>query len=246
MEVQLVTRADGAALPTGGIKGAPLVSVQDGDTYVYFTYNSAAGNYPDYTSGGGVYVYRVGDAEASLLFDATGEYANYCDSPVIADEQGNLYYINDSGHLIALKAAQRQPEPGPAPTPGPQPGQDPLAPGGKTPAAPSAQSPAATSTATPAKADAADGDGAANEGSADDDTAARAVAPLSARSGEAGDDAGEQTEGADADDAAAGLFSGALPVLPLVGLAVGACGLAGVIVWAVRSRRKGEEDGAGR
>ena len=210
-----------------------------------------------------MYVYRVGDAEASLLFDATGAYANYCDSPVIADEQGNLYYINDSGHLIALKAAQRQPEPdpepappvpepepvpepGPAPTPGPQPGQDPLAPGGKTPAAPSAQSPAATSTATPAKADAADGDGAANEGSADDDTAARAVAPLSARSGEAGDDAGEQTEGADADDAAAGLFSGALPVLPLVGLAVGACGLAGVIVWAVRSRRKGEEDGAGR
>ena len=262
-EVQLVTSADGAALPMGGIKGVPLVSAQDGGTYVYFTYNSAAGNYPDYASGGGVYVYRVGDAEASLLFDATGEYANYCDSPVIADGQGNLYYINDSGHLIALKAAQRQPEPdpepappvpepepvpepGPAPTPGPQPGQDPLAPGGKTPAAPSAQSPAATSTATPAKADAADGDGAANEGSADDDAAARAAAPLSARSGEAGDDAGEQTEGADADDAAAGLFSGALPVLPLVGLAVGACGLAGVIVWAVRSRRKGEEDGAGR
>ena len=104
-ETTLVSSADGSALPAGGIKGAPLVSAQaDRTYYVYFTVNygetTAQGNY---TSGGGVYRYKLGDTEASGVFSATG-HNNYCDSPIACDAQGNLYYINDSGALFKLNA----------------------------------------------------------------------------------------------------------------------------------------------
>lgn len=100
----LVSSADGAALPAGGIKGAPLVSVQGKDAYVYFTVNyGESPDFVNYTSGGGVYRYKVGDTEASGVFSATGHY-NFCDSPIACDAQGNLYYINDSGTLFKLNA----------------------------------------------------------------------------------------------------------------------------------------------
>ena len=100
----LVSSADGTALPAGGIKGAPLVSVQGKDAYVYFTVNyGESSDYVNYTSGGGVYRYKLGDAEASGVFSATG-HNNYCDSPIACDAKGNLYYINDSGALFKLNA----------------------------------------------------------------------------------------------------------------------------------------------
>lgn len=103
-ETTLVSSADGTALPIGGIKGAPLVSVQGEDAYVYFTVNyGESPDFVNYTSGGGVYRYKLGDAGASGVFSATG-HNNYCDSPIACDAQGNLYYINDSGTLFKLNA----------------------------------------------------------------------------------------------------------------------------------------------
>ncbi len=105
-DTTLVTTADGSQLPAGhgGIKGAPLVSIQGKDAYVYFTVNyGESPDFVNYTSGGGVYRYKLGDAEASGVFSATG-YNNYCDSPIACDAQGNLYYINDSGALFKLNA----------------------------------------------------------------------------------------------------------------------------------------------
>lgn len=100
----LISSADGSSLPAGGIKGAPLVSVQGDVAYVYFTVNyGESSDYVNYTSGGGVYRYKLGDAEASGAFSATG-HNNYCDSPIACDAQGNLYYINDSGALFKLNA----------------------------------------------------------------------------------------------------------------------------------------------
>ena len=102
----LVTTADGSQLPAGlgGIKGAPLVSAQGKDAYVYFTVNyGESPDFVNYTSGGGVYRYKLGDTEASGVFSATG-HNNYCDSPIACDAQGNLYYINDSGTLFKLNA----------------------------------------------------------------------------------------------------------------------------------------------
>ena len=103
----LVSSADGTALPAGGIKGAPLVSVQGEDAYVYFTVNyGESSDYVNYTSGGGVYRYKLGEAEASGVFSATG-HNNYCDSPIACDAKGNLYYINDSGALFKLNAGMK-------------------------------------------------------------------------------------------------------------------------------------------
>lgn len=105
-DTTLVTTADGSQLPAGhgGIKGAPLVSIQGKDAYVYFTVNyGESPDFVNYTSGGGVYRYKLGDAEASGVFSATG-HNNYCDSPIACDAQGNLYYINDSGALFKLNA----------------------------------------------------------------------------------------------------------------------------------------------
>lgn len=104
----MVTAADGKELPAGfnGIAATPLVSVQGGKTYVYFTVNSAdSKDYVNYSAGGGVYRYTLGDAEATQIYDAAGHY-QHCDSPVIADASGNLYYINDSGTLFKLGAVE--------------------------------------------------------------------------------------------------------------------------------------------
>lgn len=103
-KTQLITCADGSALPVGfgGVKGVPLVSEQADGTYVYFTVNAAdTADYVHYTNGGGVYRYKLGDAEATLIYDAAG-HNQYCDSPVVCDKYGNLYYINDSGTLFKL------------------------------------------------------------------------------------------------------------------------------------------------
>ena len=104
----MVTAADGKELPAGfnGIAATPLVSVQGGKTYVYFTVNGAdSKDYVNYSAGGGVYRYTLGDAEATQIYDAADHY-QYCDSPVIVDASGNLYYINDSGTLFKLGAVE--------------------------------------------------------------------------------------------------------------------------------------------
>lgn len=104
LKTQLITTADGFALPAGGIKGAPLVSQQASGTYVYFTVNyGGTTDYVNYTSGGGAYCYKLGDAEASAIYTAAG-HNNFCDSPIASDANGNLYYINDSGTLFKLSS----------------------------------------------------------------------------------------------------------------------------------------------
>ena len=103
MSVRQITKADGEDLGFES-KGTPLVSTHDGETYVYFTLNGAKGNWPNYTTGGGVYMYKLGDAEATEVFVPGSGYANYCMASVVCDQFGNLYYTNDSGHLFCVKS----------------------------------------------------------------------------------------------------------------------------------------------
>ena len=103
MSVKQIAKVDGEELGFES-KSTPLVSTRDGETYVYFTLNGAKGNWPNYTSGGGVYMYRLGDAEATEVFVPGSGYANYCMASVVCDEFGNLYYTNDSGHLFCVKS----------------------------------------------------------------------------------------------------------------------------------------------
>lgn len=80
----------------GAVQSAPLVSRQGGATYVYFTAN---------TKPGGVYCYRLGDETAKLIYTPDQAQQNYCMASVACDENGVLYYVNDSHTLFALKGA---------------------------------------------------------------------------------------------------------------------------------------------
>ena len=78
LSVKTICNADGKAIPCGnpgmgGIKAAPLVSVQNGATYVYFTVNyGVLDDNGNCIGGGGVYRYKVGESEAQLVYDAAG------------------------------------------------------------------------------------------------------------------------------------------------------------------------------
>lgn len=88
------------------VKSAPLVAkAADGNTYAYFTCNGAEGNWPDYTSGGGAWVYCLETNTATKLFDATGSMANWCTKSIVMGTDGTLYWTNDSGTLFALASA---------------------------------------------------------------------------------------------------------------------------------------------
>lgn len=88
------------------VKSAPLVAkAADGNTYAYFTCNGAEGKWPDYTSGGGAWVYCLETNTATKLFDATGSMANYCTKSITMGADGTLYWTNDSGTLFALANA---------------------------------------------------------------------------------------------------------------------------------------------
>lgn len=85
------------------VKSTPLVAkAADGNTYAYFTCNGAEGNWPDYTSGGGAWVYCLETNTTTKLFDATGSMANWCTKSIVMGSDGTLYWTNDSGTLFAL------------------------------------------------------------------------------------------------------------------------------------------------
>jgi hypothetical protein len=89
---------------TGDVKSAPLVSVAaDGNTYVYFTCNGKPG---------GVYAYRLGDAEATTLYQPASDLWQYCMSSIACDASGNLYFFNDSGTLFKLDSGATTKAPG--------------------------------------------------------------------------------------------------------------------------------------
>lgn len=87
--------------------GSPaLVSMQTDGTWCYFTHNAGTYSGNKLVSGGELLAYRLGDQSFETLYSPSGEVAQFCDSPVIADAKGNLYYLNDSGYLVQLKARE--------------------------------------------------------------------------------------------------------------------------------------------
>ena len=93
-----ICKADGSYIRQGtsgggDVKSQPVVSVQNGETYVYFTSN----NNP-----GGIYRYRIGDDEAELLYTPAAGDQQYCMASISVGSDGSLYYVNDSGKLFAV------------------------------------------------------------------------------------------------------------------------------------------------
>lgn len=84
---------------TAGPEGAMLLSnayEKEGFLYLYVTYNGEPG---------GINVVKIkadgSEAEQSELFGADNR-EGYCQSCIIADEEGTLYYKNDSGYVMAI------------------------------------------------------------------------------------------------------------------------------------------------
>lgn len=80
------------------VQAAPLVTTAYGKEVVaYFTAN---------TNPGGLYA-LIDDTSSNtgtvnMIYEPTGDSANYCNSTPIADVYGNLYHFNDSGYLTKL------------------------------------------------------------------------------------------------------------------------------------------------
>lgn len=237
----LVIPAGQAAL--GGISAPVLVSTQGADTYAFFTVNAAQGVNGSWTSGGALYRYRLGDATAHLLFLPDGDLAQFCDSPVICDAQGNLYYLNDSGHLLELvgtdenEAGEKTDDAG---------GSD----DGTTPSDSGKQSagPADDSSGTPLAAT-SQGSGTLGRQGGAGMAGARPVTTHTAPAQAATTQAAPDQAAAATDGEAAPLASGAgetvggeapahLPIWPFVGMAIGVC----AIVVLLAPRRRDEED----
>ncbi len=241
VERSVTTYGGGNALPTES-KSTPLVSTQASGTYVYFTCNAKPG---------GIYLYKVGDAEAQLAYLPDEDHQEYSMTSVTCGPDGTLYYVNDSGTLFAVAPSESGfPNP-PATDDGKgDDGSD----GGsgneneneidnETQKDPSTtddtgSNPSKTAplilTSNPLVQNAAD---AVQQDAQDgEDVAVSAAAAGSAKA---------LLADASADDAAAeeqGSVLGGLPQwLPVAGIVVGACGLAGVGLWAYRMfRREGE------
>lgn len=229
LNVTKVTKADGELLPFES-KSTPLVSMRNGKTYVYFTLNGAQGDWPNYTSGGGVYAYCLGDEQAKLIFAPGVGFAQYCMASIVSDGAGNLYYTNDSGYLFKIAAQEGEATEPVTPTdPKPVPGGQPSGGNGG--------------------ASGNDGD---NNGSQLGGYVAPAATPIDdadkadAAKAEESDDAATARSAADGeedimlismDDGADQPVKGGTP-LPFVLLSVGGLGLAGAAAWMIGARRR--------
>lgn len=94
-----VTESDAGRFQ-GDSKSMPLVSVQGGGTYAYFTVNAVPG---------GIYRYALGSEKAELVYTPDEAHRNYSMGSIIAGADGTLYYVNDSGALFAVGSSEPEP-----------------------------------------------------------------------------------------------------------------------------------------
>lgn len=95
LQSHVVTTAAGAddgAIP-GDVKSAPLVVAKADGTYAYFTSNGTPG---------GVFMYKLGQKNVTLLYSPQKGQQNYNMASVVAAADGSLYFVNDSGYLFKI------------------------------------------------------------------------------------------------------------------------------------------------
>lgn len=74
----------------------------DGRVYVYFTYNAMPGGIYAFYDLPGATEAPIKDKNQLLVFSPEKDKQQYCLSPIVADEDGTLYYKNDSGNVFAV------------------------------------------------------------------------------------------------------------------------------------------------
>ncbi len=190
------------------IQSAPVVSVQNGETYVYFTANC---------NPGGVYRYRLGDTDASLIYTPDASHQNYCMASITVGPDGTLYYVNDSGALFAVGSVRSE---------GGNQG------GSGSDHAPSPDKSPAGSPISSAKQPLKDTEKAVTDDKrAEDETSA---ADTAKREESASARATSKGSASNAKNMAGAFLA---IVLPIAGIAAGTVGLAGIAFWLIRRRR---------
>lgn len=190
------------------IQSAPVVSVQNGETYVYFTANC---------NPGGVYRYRLGDTDASLIYTPDASHQNYCMASITVGPDGTLYYVNDSGALFAVGSVRSE---------GGNQG------GSGSDHAPSPDKSPAGSPISSAKQPLKDTEKAVTDDKrAEDETSAADTAKTEESASARATSKGSASNAKNM----AGAFLAV--VLPIAGIAAGTVGLAGIAFWLIRRRR---------
>ena len=77
----------------------------DGRIYVYFTYNAPPGGLYAFYDVPGAKEAQIKDANKLAIYTPPSDKQQYCISPIVADEQGTLYYKNDSCNIFAVGKA---------------------------------------------------------------------------------------------------------------------------------------------
>lgn len=247
--------ASAKSLPMGSaageVKASPLVSAQDGETFVYFTAND---------ENGALYVWKVGDDCFRLLFQP--EERQWCVASPVCDADGAIYYANDSSTLFKVVSGGGSASPSE-----PSSGQEVSGAqrqdggGGATAAAGESTTSGAAASGISGQAQgqavgaAASGttSGAASGGAAGDDSSAggsdaetiagdeaspeEAEDPVEVTSdgGTAGDSSGEASDvpedGAAGDSSGGQVHDGSIPVWPIVGIVAGLVAIVLAVLW---------------
>lgn len=97
-KLSIIYSAQTKGYPQGQFLLSDAYLKDTGKVYIYLTYNNAPGGVTMFTD-------SVGQtkAEKQELFTPSGEMSNYCISSIVSDENGTIFYKNDSGCIFALK-----------------------------------------------------------------------------------------------------------------------------------------------
>lgn len=217
VEREVCRTEDGELLPLNQAQSAPLVVRQGSDIFIYFTVNALPG---------GVYRYRVGDQGARLIYTPSSDKQNYSIGSVIADSDGSLYYVNDSGNLFALSADDSQ-EPSKPNDPATKPDPDDSA-QDETPSKPTKRpggtvAPSSKPVAKTSSKDSKDSD------SKGEDSGVVSGELSSEGERDASDEQAGHSNGTARDDESI--------LLPVVAGAIGCVGLVAALVWWLASKR---------
>ena len=103
--LKMLYQLDGDSGITGTVKSAPLVSTAyadqpNGKLYLYFTINNPPGGITALEVDPGST--KASQARVFTLFTPPQDLQQYCIASVICDRDGNLYFRNDSNHLMCV------------------------------------------------------------------------------------------------------------------------------------------------
>ena len=96
-KLSVIYSAPANGYPQNSILVSDAYFKDTGKIYIYSTYNSSPGGITVYTDSA-----NQTKAVKAELFTPDSDKANYCISSIVCDENGTLFYKNDSGYIFAV------------------------------------------------------------------------------------------------------------------------------------------------